>query len=53
MSATSVDAGERVSRQCLGGEDTSLWLYVEPLRDARTKLAGFFSILPNRLPLSP
>jgi hypothetical protein len=32
-----------------GGEAYSV-LYVEPLHDARTQLAGFFNILPNEVP---
>ena len=47
MSATFVDAGEMVSRQCLRGEAYSV-RYVEPLNDARTKLAAFFSLLLGR-----
>ncbi len=44
MSAMLVDAGEMVSRLCLGGE-AYLAPYVEPLRDARTKPADFVNIL--------
>ena len=58
MSATSVDAGETVSRPCLRGESSPFlstpslprqalfpWPYVEGLNDARTKLADFFNLL--------
>ena len=57
MSATSVDAGETVSRPCLRGESSPFlstpslprqalfpWPYVEGLNEARTMLADFFSI---------
>jgi hypothetical protein len=58
--AKSVRAGEMVSRQCLGPRRTFLTRppraagaalpgrYVEPLNDARTKLAAFFNILQRR-----
>jgi len=38
MSVTLADGRESVSAQCLKGE-----AYVEPLRDARTKLEDFFN----------
>ncbi len=58
MSVTSADGRESVSAQCLKGEAYSFsptrpelllaalnpW-YVEPLNEARTPLADFFSIL--------
>jgi hypothetical protein len=49
MSATSVDAGETVSRQCLRGGVVPSG-YGEGLNDARTPLADFFSILLLALP---
>ena len=61
MSATCVDAGETVSRQCLKPKRHVLTRptracrdkrfshggYVEGLNEARTLLADFFSILRN------
>jgi hypothetical protein len=43
VSVTFADGRELVSAQCLRGESYSV-PYVEPLSDARTMLADFFSI---------
>ena len=44
MSVTSADGRESVSAHCLRRE-AYFTPYVEPLSDARTKLADFFNIL--------